>query len=363
MFALGVIAAVGTPIAVSLASSRLTTDSVVGAIDQRELFTMGMQVLLTLAVLAAFLIRRRALLMFAVVALMSYAAQMAADQVDTHKSWRSFFGVLRQSETYVPSLEGQVKMLAHGTTLHGAQAQNAAFACRPLVYYAPNTPIGQAFRAKQAQSSAVRIGAVGLGTGSVAAYVRERDHLTFFEIDPLVVRISSDPANFSYTTLCAKSLIDYTIGDARLTVAKQPADSFDILLIDAFSSDAVPAHLLTVEAVRGYLTKLKPDGVLILHLSNRNLDLMNPAQAVARAAGGYAATQSYRPGEKDPKGAWESPEDAVIVTRSAQALAPYLATGRWTPANPFKARPWTDDYTNLAGSLYSKLTERWTWLP
>jgi SAM-dependent methyltransferase len=254
-------------------------------------------------------------------------------------------------------------MLAHGTTLHGAQAQDVTHMCQPLVYYTPKTPIGQVFRAKQAQYAGVRIGAVGLGTGSVAAYVRERDHLTFFEIDPLVVRISSDPTNFSYTTLCAKSLVDYTIGDARLTVAKQPAASFDILLIDAFSSDAVPAHLLTVEAVQGYLTKLKPDGVLILHLSNRNLDLMNPAQAVARAAGGYAAVQSYRPGEKDPKGTWESPEDAVIVTRNAQALAPYLASGVWTAGNPFKARPWTDDYTNLAGSFYSNLKGRWSWLP
>jgi hypothetical protein len=107
----------------------------------------------------------------------------------------------------------------------------------------------------------------------------------------------------------------HRIGDARLTVAQQPADTFDILLIDAFSSDAVPAHLLTVEAVRGYLTKLKPDGVLILHLSNRNLDLLGPAQAVSRAAGGRALIQSYRPSE-DPDGSWESAEDAVIIARN-----------------------------------------------
>jgi len=363
MFALGVIAAVATPIAVTFAGARLTNESVVGAIDQSELFDMGVKVLLLCSVLSAFLIRRRAILMFAVVAVMSYASEVAADRVDTRKSWRSFFGVLRQSETYVPGLEGQVKMLAHGTTLHGAQAQNPKHRCAPLVYYAPPTPIGQVFRAKQKQSPGLRIGAVGLGTGSVAAYVRERDHLTFFEIDPLVVRISSDPTNFSYTTLCAKSLIDYTLGDARLTVAKQPDATFDILLIDAFSSDAVPAHLLTVEAVRGYLAKLKPDGVLILHLSNRNLDLMNPAQAVARAAGGHAAAQNYRPGEDEPKGTWESPEDAVIITRNVATLAPYLATGLWKPGNPFKARPWTDDYTNLAGSLYSNLNQRWAWLP
>jgi SAM-dependent methyltransferase len=331
----------------------------VGAFDQRELFDMGMKVLLACAVIAIFMVRSRALFMFAIVAILSYAATVAADRVDTRKTWRSFFGVLRQSETYVPSLGGPVKMLAHGTTLHGAQAQNPANRCEPLVYYTPKTPIGQVFTAKQAAKPSLRIGAVGLGTGSVAAYVRERDHLSFFEIDPLVVKISSDPTNFSYTTMCAKSLVDYVIGDARLTVAKQPDASFDILLIDAFSSDAVPAHLLTVEAVRGYLSKLKPDGVLILHLSNRNLDLMSPAQAVARKAGGYAAAQWYRPGEKDPNGSWESPEDAVIVTKSPQALAPFLADSeRWQPVNPFIARPWTDDYTNLAGALLANIKQQ-----
>lgn len=356
MLGLGVIASVATPIAVTFADSRLTADSVVGAFDQRELFDMGMKVLLAAAVIAAFMVRQRALFMFAIIAVLSFAATEAADRVDTRKTWRSFFGVLRQSETYVPSLGGPVKMLAHGTTLHGAQAQSPENRCRPLVYYTPNTPIGQVFTAKQKEKPGLRIGAVGLGTGSVAAYVRERDHLSFFEIDPLVVRIASDPVHFSYTTMCAKSLVDYVIGDARLTVAKQPDASFDILLIDAFSSDAVPAHLLTVEAVRGYLKKLKPDGVLILHLSNRNLDLMGPAQAVARKAGGYAAVQSYRPDESGPSGSWESPEDALIMTRTPAALAPYLADReRWTSANPFLARPWTDDYTNLAGAMVANL--------
>lgn len=362
MLVVGVAAAVAMSVAVTFASSRLTTESVVGAFDQAEVFDMGMKTLLVLAVIAAFVIRRHALLFFAVLAVLSYAAETAADRTDTRQSWRSFFGVLKQSETYVPSV-GQVKMLAHGTTLHGAQAQDPRYACRPLVYYTPGTPIGQVFLAKQKASPSLRIGAVGLGTGSVAGYVRARDHLTFFEIDPLVVRIASDPVNFSYTTLCAKSPVDYVIGDARLTVAQQPAGSFDILLIDAFSSDAVPAHLLTVEAVRGYLTKLKPDGVLILHLSNRNLDLMHPAQAVARAAGGWALAQNYVAPAKDAEGTWESSEDAVIVARSHEALEAFKASGKWRNGDPFKARPWTDDYTNLAGSLYANLAARWTWLP
>ena len=362
MFVLGVVGAVGTPIAVTFATPHLTTQSVVGAFDQSELFDMGMKVLLVLAVISAFMVRGRALLFFAIVAILSYASETAADRTDTRQTHRSFFGVLKVSETTIPNIGGKVRMLAHGTTLHGAQAQNPAYRCRPMVYYAPRTPIGQVFRAKEARSPNLRIGAVGLGTGSVAAYVRPGDRLTFFEIDPLVVRISTDPKLFSYTTECAKGPVDYVIGDARLTVAEQPAGSFDILLIDAFSSDAVPAHLLTVEAVRGYLTKLKPDGILILHLSNRNLDLMSPAQAVARKAGGWALAQEFRP-KKDPQGSWESPEDAVIVAKSHAALADFVASGQWKRADPFKARPWTDDYTNLAGSLYANLKGRWVWLP
>jgi SAM-dependent methyltransferase len=321
---------------------------------------MAMKTLLGLALIAAFVVRGRSLMFFGMVALMSYAAATAADRTDTRQSWRSFFGVLKRSETVSPALGGKVYMLAHGTTLHGAQARDERFRCEPLVYYTRRTPIGQVFTQKEAQSPGLRIGAVGLGTGSVAAYVRPGDHLSFFEIDPLVVKISTDPANFSYTTQCAKGAVDYVIGDARLTVAKQPAGSFDILLIDAFSSDAVPAHLLTVEAVRGNLAKLKPDGILILHLSNRNLDLMGPAQAVARAAGGWGLAQNFGP-KNDPLGGWESPEDAVIVARSHEALAPLVATGKWRTADPFQARPWTDDYTNLAGSLYSKLKSRWRW--
>jgi SAM-dependent methyltransferase len=354
---LGVVAAVATPIAVTFATPHLTRATVVGSFDQSELFDTAMKVLLVLAVIAAFLVRRQALFLFAIIGVLSIAAEAAADRTDTRQSWRSFFGVLRLSETSSSSLGGRVKMLAHGTTLHGAQAQNQRYRCQPLVYYAPRTPIGQVFQAKQAQTPHLRIGAVGLGTGSVAAYARAGDRLTFFEIDPLVVRIANDPKNFSYTTECAKGDIDFVVGDARLTVGKQPDSQFDILLIDAFSSDAVPAHLLTVEAVRGYLTKLKPDGVLILHLSNRNLDLMAPAQAVARAAGGWALAQSYRP-DGDDEGRWESPEDAVVVVKSHAVRDDLAASGQWTTADPFKARPWTDDYMNLAGALYSNLRNR-----
>ena len=141
--------------------------------------------------------------------------------------------------------------------------------------------------------------------------------MRFFEIDPRAVRVASDPKYFSYTTACARGHIAYTVGDARLTLAKQPPGQYDILLIDAFSSDSVPAHLLTVEAMRMYLSKLAPDGVLVMHLSNRNLDLMRPEQAVARAAGGSALRQFFA--GSDVSALWASSEQAVIVGRSRAA--------------------------------------------
>jgi len=299
---------------------------------------------------------------FGLIVVLSIAAEAVGDRVDVRNSWRSFFGVVRQSEMPVPGMKGQVKMLSHGTTLHGAQAQHPDYDCRPLVYYAPETPIGQVFTRGYYGEKPLRIGAVGLGTGAVAAYTRPGDSLTFFEIDPMVIKIATDPKHFSYTTKCAQGKIDYVLGDARLTLTKQPNETFDILLIDAFSSDAVPAHLLTVEAMKGYLAKLKPDGVLIVHLSNRNLELRSPAMAVAEAAGGFSLMQRHDAASDSPP-LWESSEDAMIVTKQLAALAPYEADKRWTATNPTLARPWTDDYMNLVGALYAQMKERYDWLP
>jgi hypothetical protein len=290
--------------------------------------------------------------------ILTVAGGRAADRVNVVHYWRGFFGVLRESRLTIPGLGGEVRMLAHGTTLHGAQALSPRFRCQPLVYYAHETPIGQVFDAEAAAKSNLTVGAVGLGTGSVAAYDRPGDAFTFFEIDPLVVKVSTDPRNFTYVTRCAKGVVGYRLGDARLTLSRQPDDRFDVLLIDAFSSDSVPAHLLTVEAMRMYLAKIKPDGVIILHLSNRNLELDGPAQAVALAAGGHALLQVHDANPLLPQ-MWESSEDAVIVARSPAGLAPFAADRRWRPADPRGVRPWTDDYTNLFGALVRRLQGRW----
>jgi SAM-dependent methyltransferase len=346
LFAIAVVAVIVAPV---LAGLYAGSESVV-------------HILLGVVVVAAFLIRRSTVLFLATITMLLISAQMVGDRVDVRQQWRSFFGVARQSVMPVEALGGEVRMLAHGTTLHGAQATSPDHRCRPIVYYAPETPIGQVFAAKRAEKASLTIGAVGLGTGTVAAYVRAEDRMTFFEIDPMMVTIANDPTFFSYTTECAKGPIDYVIGDARLTLQDQPEDRFDLLLLDAFSSDAVPAHLLTVEAVRMYLARLKPDGVLIMHLSNRNLDLISPAMAVVQAAGGVGLLQRHAAAYGSPP-LWESAEDVVIVARSEAALAPYENDVRWDPIDPTLTAPWTDAYTNLPGAMYARMKEIWTWLP
>jgi SAM-dependent methyltransferase len=357
VFAGGLVASILAVIAFHLLAGKVDLD-IAHAVE--KLF-------LSAAVVAVFLVRPRAWLVMGSVAVLTLAADAVGDKAQVLHHWRSFFGVLREGHYDDAAFGGEMRTLAHGTTLHGAQAVDPRWRCRPLVYYAPETPIGQVFIRQRQVHPAIVVGAVGLGTGSVAAYTRRDDQLTFFEIDPLVVKVSTNPANFSYTTTCAGGHIGYVIGDARLTLAKQPAGKFDILLIDAFSSDSVPAHLLTVEALRGYLTHLKPDGVLVLHLSNRNLDLRSPAMAAAYAAGGHALLQRHPGlppcyyGAKYPACApdkWESAEDALLVTRSDAALASWRADPRWTAIDPHKVRPWTDDYTNLFGAMVGRIQER-----
>ena len=312
--------------------------------------------LLVLPILAAFWMRDRAP-MFVVLSLtLALAAHALSPRENLIEAERGFFGVLRLTHVTVPGL-GEARLLAHGTTLHGAQAQDPAAHCRPLVYYAPTTPIGQVFSAVQARTQAARIGAIGMGAGTVASYVRSGDSLRFFEIDPQVVAMAADPRRFTYIHGCADGPVDWVLGDARLTLAHEPADEFDLLLVDAFSSDSVPAHLLTVEAMRSYLAHVKPDGVVVMHLTNRNLELMSPVAAIAKAAGGYALEQSYRP----PPGFTpftDSREDAILIAREPAALTAFEVGPRWIPAQDHGVRVWTDDYTNLFGALIRRLQEK-----
>jgi spermidine synthase len=306
--------------------------------------------LLTVAGAAAFLLRRRGAiygLLVLSLGLVSY------DQLfkGRREAFRSFFGELQLVRVPAPVF-GTVKIMVHGSTLHGAQAERPAQRCIPTTYYGPGTPIATTIRTVQALHPAMRMGAVGLGTGTVAAFTRPGDSLRFFEIDPLVARIALDPSKFSFVRGCAQGQVSVTLGDARRSLEQVPDHSFDLLLVDAFSSDSVPAHLLTAEAIRTYLRVSKPDGVVLLHLSNRNLELEGPAAASVRLAGGYARVQDYFSPASSPY--VESGAQAILAGRDRRALEPFIARGAWAPPT-LRARAWTDDYVNLFGALVGRL--------
>lgn len=319
--------------------------------------TTTAQIILGVAALCAFLIRDRALMFTAVVAAMTLSAHYIGRGYDWSLTERSFFGVMRVAATADPKMGGDIHVLMHGTTLHGAQARNPDFACAPTMYYAQTTPLGQAAELIQARGPGAVIGIVGQGSGAMAAYKRASDQMSFFEIDPMVDRLSRDPQWFTFISDCADGPIRTVLGDARLTLNREAPGSYDLLVIDAFSSDAVPTHLLTREAIEGYLKLLKPTGVVVLHLSNRNLDITLPAVAAARELGAAELHQVYI---EHPEAALmaEASTEALVISPTAEGLADFRADGRWRKLAPTEVRPWTDDYVNLFGALVRSMKAR-----
>jgi hypothetical protein len=274
-------------------------------------------------------------------------------------SQRSFFGVYRVH----PSGDGLFHILIHGTTLHGAQRfyddnGQPVDNTTPATYYYPGSPIGQTI-AKRRQvlvAEKGRYGIVGLGAGSSACHKREGETWRFFEIDPTVIQISKNPKNFTFISKCQPD-IDIVIGDARLTMAKEKDSSFDLLIIDAFSSDAIPVHLLTAEAVKMYLAKLKDDGVVLLHTSNRYLDLESVLSAIHREL--PPGTAGVVVSDNNADGSYaQSTSTVVIFTKSEKALETYRSLDGVMELNDNGVRAWTDDYSDILAAFISKFRER-----
>ncbi len=269
---------------------------------------------------------------------------------------RSFFGVLRVLE----QPDGSVRLLAHGTTDHGAQRfldtdGNPVPRPIPSTYYHPGSPMAKAVdvarRANTDKSRPFSAGIVGLGIGSMACYAKPDEAWRFYEIDQKVVDIATDPKRFTFLSTCQPQA-DIVLGDARLTVAKEPDGKFDYLQIDAFSSDSVPSHLLTTEALKLYFGKLSDNGVLAIHVSNRHLDLAPVAAAAALAQPGahVAIVRSFEKGAQ--------PEDrvsiVVLAAKSPAAFAPFRTWGDAQVQTTATVRPWTDDYSDVISAFWRR---------
>jgi hypothetical protein len=262
---------------------------------------------------------------------------------------RSFFGVHKISLDE----DGAYKLLTHGTTIHGAQATDPEGSKEPLTYYHYEGPLGQIFATLEEQLKNTHIAAVGLGSGAVTCFGEAGNTMTFFEIDPVVVAFASNPKYFSYVAECGAVRPNFVIGDARLTLARQPDASYGILILDAFSSDAIPLHLVTKEAMQLYLQKLAPGGVIAFHISNRYLDL-SPVLAAITEELGLAARISDESDldEEEGRAAMRYPASWVAIARQPADLGELWAASNWIAIERKPGvQAWTDDFSNILSVL------------
>ena len=254
-------------------------------------------------------------------------------------SLRSFYGVLQVRQYGSPQSETANRTLANGTILHGSQFLSPAKQRIPTTYYGPNSGVGKAIRIAQ-QGQTVRVGIIGLGTGTLAAYGRKNDDFTFYEInaqDEWVAR-----HEFTYLPDClAQTRV--VLGDARLSLEAEPPQAFDVLAVDAFSSDSIPIHLLTREAFGEYFRHLKPNGILAVHVSNRYVDLQPVVGAGAAAFNRNAVVVAHEPGDDNAE---QASQWVLVSARPDLARLPLLNDAA-PPHVRAGFRPWTDGFSNL----------------
>lgn len=254
---------------------------------------------------------------------------------------RSFYGISRITEDRKPN-GNLFRIYAHGTTIHGMQIVAPALSTTPISYYAPASPIGDIFTTLAPQNVAV----MGLGAGMVACYTAPNRHFTYFEIDPTVVVMAKKW--FSYLDTCEMPSI--IIGDGRLAMA-QHEGKFDLILLDAFSSDSIPIHLLTTEALGIYLAHLNPNGVIAFHISNRFFNLAPPIAAIAKAHHLTSKARFFQPSAESLKNLTAVASHYVIVSPKPETIAALDAKG-WKTLIPAPDTPiWRDDYAHILSAM------------
>ncbi len=306
---------------------------------------------LGLVPLGFFLVRQPKSAGFAVVVI---AMLLNVGRIGEVASLRNYFGSLG----VLNSPDGSARWLRHGTTLHGAElvtqiAPDFIGRPEPLTYYSPSGGLSKAVRVKQdllrIKGRAGDYGIIGLGTGSMACLAQKGENWHFYEIDSDVVRVARNPAYFTFLSRCGEN-VTITEGDARLSIQSEPAGRFDYLLVDAFSSDSIPTHLLTAEAMSLYQRRLKPDGILVFHLSNRFMDLPPVVAATAKLAlPGFQNrliidTAPSKPGVSASVSMVLTPDlDALRLLDQSHPGAKAAATNNVVP--------WTDNFTNVTAAI------------
>jgi hypothetical protein len=261
---------------------------------------------------------------------------------------RGFYGTLRVTRD---DRMGCVRFF-HGSTMHGEQSLDPRRKDEPRTYFTRSGPVGRVFEVLHARQGPQRIGVVGLGCGTLASYARPGDRWAFYELDPDVARIAEDHRLFTYLADCRAASCEVHLGDGRAELRKAADHEFDLIVLDAFSSDAVPAHLLTREALRIYARKAAPDGLLALNLSNDYLDLEAVVAALVADAGWVCRVCYDLEVSPAEQAAGKRPTIWAVAAPSAAALGGIAEDPRWRPGrrDP-RVACWTDSYSNLFGSL------------
>lgn len=286
----------------------------------------------------------------AAVAWLSISSVVEADNRTTLRV-RNFYGALRVEQFGIPGALTSSRRLMHGVISHGEQVMGAIHRRLPTTYYGPKSGAGVALLANRAAPQ--RVGVIGLGVGTLAAYGRAGDAMRFYEINPLVTAAAR--AHFTFLADSAAN-VEVVPGDARLVLQQeldaQGPQRFDVLVVDAFSGDAIPMHLMTREALALYLRHMRPTGVIAFHISNRHLDLAPVLKRLGDDAGLQALRVRFEPERGNPT--LEHTSDYVLLTRDARFMADPMVQERAEPMAPdtaARAALWTDDFSNLLGVL------------
>jgi hypothetical protein len=249
----------------------------------------------------------------------------------------------------------------HGTTIHGAErfrnndGTPVGGPPEPITYYHRDGGIGRAITAiRERKADRLKVAVIGVGAGTLTCAAEPGESWTFFEIDQTMVDTASDPKYFRYISSCMPGLKP-VIGDARLTFAKEPSGSYDLIIVDAYSSDAIPIHLATEEAMAIYKDKLAPHGAVLMHVSNRHLDLETVVVGIADANDLKSWVYNEDSGRD---GEYIFSTDVVISAREEADIGKLASSRQWeqTEADD-RQRVWTDDYSNILGALYRRLRD------
>jgi hypothetical protein len=312
---------------------------------------LGLIVPLSLAGVAAYSFRARPLRFgLALAALCGVGLLHAQDRERIVYEARSFYAV----HTVVDHPPSSLRTLAEGSTVHGAQDLSPGRHQEPLSYYSRTGPIGDVMAAWQGRPQRRHVGVVGLGAGTLAAYSAPHERWTFFEIDAAVVEIARNRDLFTYLS-DARGDVDVVVGDARRTLTETADATFGILVLDAFSSDAIPAHLLTREAFALYLRKVAPEGLIAIHVSNRYLDLEPVIGGATASLGLTSLTRADHVTDTELRDGKAS-SIWMVMTRAPGELGPLSGSAGWAPSRQ-TVRFWTDDRSDLWSALHLRASE------